>query len=361
MDSVLEAGVSARTMQIDFDDAVAFEAARALYDFARAGDDRPFFLCVSFTHPHDPYNTSPEYWDRYRHDDIDLPVVACPAEDSMDPHSRRLLAEYGGDRAKVTDEHVRRARHAYYGAISYVDDKVGQLLIALDGAGLAGDTLILFTADHGEMLGERGLWYKMTFFEGAARVPLILHAPAMLGSARVEAPVSLVDVLPTLVGIAGDGATWQPVEPLDGGSLLEADPDGTIAAEYLAEGTSRPIVMLRRGRYKYIHGEGDPAQLYDLANDARELDNLSGRPDVAEVERCFALEVAGRWDFARLSEEVIRSQRRRLFVFEALMTGRRTLWDYAPSSREVSRYVRNDGDALQDQERLARLAVVNLP
>jgi choline-sulfatase len=356
MDSVLEAGVSARTMQIDFDDAAAFAACRAIYDFARDGDERPFFLCVSFTHPHDPYNTDPEHWGRYRHDDIDPPAVPCSDGPNLDPHSRRLLAAYGADRDRVTDEHVRNARHAYYGAVSYVDDKIGELLAALQCSGLARDTIVLFTADHGDMLGERGLWYKMTFFEGAARVPLMIHAPGMVPAGRVAPPVSLVDLLPTLVEVAGDGAPPDPVEPLDGASLLSVDPERMVAGEYFAEGTRRPIVMLRRGAYKYVHAEGDPAQLYDLEADPQELCNRAGDPELAEVECGFAKAVAERWDFDRLTRKVIRSQRRRLFVFDALMTGRRTLWDYTPPDAEARRYVRNDGEALQDQERLARLA-----
>ena len=101
-----------------------------------------------------------------------------------------------------TEARVRNARHAYYGMISYVDDKVGQLLETLKRTGLADNTLVVFASDHGEMLGERGLWYKMSFFEASARVPLLFYAPERFTPRRVAQPVSLVDLLPTLVEIA---------------------------------------------------------------------------------------------------------------------------------------------------------------
>src|SRR5690606_22621767 len=131
---------------------------------AREPDGRPFCLLVSFTHPHDPYAITREYWDRYDPDEIDPPTVPPIPLDRLDPHSRRIRHVCAMDQYRMTWERVRNARHAYYGAISYVDDKVGQLLRVLEATGLRDDTIVLFTSDHGDMLGERGLWYKMNFF-----------------------------------------------------------------------------------------------------------------------------------------------------------------------------------------------------
>ena len=103
----------------------------------------------------------------------------------------------GSDAGGISDEVVRAARRAYYACVSHVDGLVGRLLAAVDD-----DTVVVFTADHGEMLGERGLWYKMSFFEDSARVPLIAAGPGV-GSARVAAPVSLLDLAPTLAELAG--------------------------------------------------------------------------------------------------------------------------------------------------------------
>ncbi len=117
----------------------------------------------------------------------------------------------GLDRRPLSDGEVRHARHGYYAAISYLDERIGEVLAALGATGLAENTLVVFTADHGELLGERGLWYKMSFLEGSSRVPLIVRAPR-LAARRVQAPVSQLDLAPTLADLAGapaDGAEFE--------------------------------------------------------------------------------------------------------------------------------------------------------
>ena len=182
MSSVRDAGLCVRSNQLDFDDEAAFMAERAIFDLARSRDPRPFLLVASFSHPHDPFAVPQRYWDLYRDEDIDMPARAI-APDALDPHSRRLRHVCAMDAEPVTDAQVRNARHAYYGAISYVDDHLGRLMEALRSAGLAEDTIVVLTSDHGEMLGERGLWYKMSFFEGACRVPLVVASPGRFDAA----------------------------------------------------------------------------------------------------------------------------------------------------------------------------------
>jgi choline-sulfatase len=173
------------------------------------------------------------------------------------------------DAMEIGPEDIRRARRAYYGNIGYIDEWLGRLRDTLGAVGLADDTIVVFLADHGDMLGERGLWYKMCFFEWAARVPLIVHAPGRLAPRRVAAPVSHVDLLPTLLALADDGGAFDPIDPIDGRSLVplmtSGGSDGEVLGEYLAEGAVAPILMIRRGRYKYVYCEADPPQLYDLA------------------------------------------------------------------------------------------------
>src|SRR5271165_5803262 len=202
MSSVVQAGVCVRTNQLDFDDEVAFAAERAIFDFARSKDARPFLLVASFAHPHDPFAVPQRYWDLYRDSDIDMPARAI-APAALDPHSRRLRHVSAMDAEPVTDAEVRNARRAYYGAISYIDDHLGRLMGALRSAGLAEDTIVVLTSDHGEMLGERGLWYKMSYFDGASRVPLVVANPDRFTPGRVASSVSLVDLFPTLIDISG--------------------------------------------------------------------------------------------------------------------------------------------------------------
>jgi choline-sulfatase len=344
MRSVLEAGVSEATLQLDYDEEVAFRAERKLYDLARAKDDRPFFFAVSFTHPHDPYEVPKRYWDA--HGEAGLPRVAPIPLERADPHSRRIRAMCGTDSADFGDEHVANARRAYFAATSYVDEKLGTLLAALEATGLRERTIVLFCSDHGDMLGERGLWYKMTFFEDSARVPLVVHAPGRFEPARVRANVSLVDLLPTLVELARPGEPLRAPDPLDGTSLLPllagdaSGRDGTVAAEYLAEGTYAPCVMLRRGPLKFVHCPGDPDQLYDLERDPDELVNLAEDETDAVAE--LAAEVRRRWDLEALREQVLASQERRRLVARALAEGKPPVWDYSPPDDSRDRYVRGE-------------------
>jgi choline-sulfatase len=355
MDSVTQAGPCTRTNQIDFDDDVVFQARQKLFDMARTKDGRPFCMVASMTHPHDPYVIPQRYWDRYSKVDIDAPRVSMAA-DELDPHSRRLRHVCGLDLAQVNEAQIRAARRAYYGAVSYVDDQIGTLLAALADARFAENTIVLLIADHGDMLGERGLWYKMSFFEPACRIPLIVHAPARFAPRRVANSASLVDLLPTLCELAG-AAPADYATPLDGNSLVpqlagDAGRDEVIG-EYLAEGAIAPLVMIRRGRYKFVHSPADPDQLYDLLADPDEVRNLAALGSHAARVQEFRAEVARRWDMQTLHAAVIASQQRRHLVYGALRSGRYTPWDYQPV-REASRlYVRNDQD-LGDLEAMAR-------
>ena len=143
-----------------------------------------------------------EYWDRYEDTDIPLPEVHIPQEE-QDLHSQRLLKTIDAWNNPVSDDAARRARRAYFSACSFVDDQVGKLRSLLKNCDLDKDTIIVFSGDHGDMLGERDLWYKMSWFENSARVPLIIHYPAKFAPKRVEESVSTMDLLPTFVDLAG--------------------------------------------------------------------------------------------------------------------------------------------------------------
>lgn len=134
-----------------------FKSTRYLYAAARRPPNaRPFCLTVSMTHPHDPYTIHDEYWNRYTDDEVPLPEVQIPRE-KQDPHSKRLQHVCDLER-DLPEEAIRRARRAYFGAMSYVDDNVGKLVQILEDTGMDEDTIVIFSSDHGDMLGERGLW-----------------------------------------------------------------------------------------------------------------------------------------------------------------------------------------------------------
>jgi choline-sulfatase len=359
MTSVTTAGPCVRTNQIDFDDEVVFAARRKLFDLARASDPRPFFLMASLTHPHDPFVIPQRYWDLYEGKPIPPPRVRIP-RDRLDPHSLRLRHAIGADLEAVTDAQVVSARRAYYAAISYVDEQFGLILEILRETGLDQNTVIVLCGDHGEMLGERGLWYKMTFFEGGARVPMLIHAPRVFSPRVVSQSVSNIDLLPTLLDLAG----LEPGDaaPLDGRSLValargESTSEQAVYAEYMGEGAIAPIIMIRRGSLKFIRAPGDPDQLYDLAGDPDELVNLAADPAWRATTERFLAEIRQGWDLDRIASEVLASQRRRRLVAAANAIGVLQSWDYQPHRDASSEYVRShlDLEAIEAAARFPRV------
>lgn len=350
--SVTGAGVAEVTNQLDYDDEVAFQAQARLYDLARGPDRRPWCLTVSFTHPHDPYVARPRHWDLYADCPALDPAVPPIPFEAQDPHSQRLLTAADHTAFAITPEHVRRARRGYFASISYVDERIGELLGLLDRLGLAGDTAVVFLSDHGDMLGERGLWFKMSFLEASARVPLMLAAPG-LAPGRVDRPVSTLDLLPTLAALAGIDPT--AVAAFTDGEPLDATTRGPVPMEYLAEGSREPMVALRDGPMKLILAESDPPLLYDLDADPGEAANLAPAR-TAEVARLTGL-ARRRWDLHRLDAEVRDSQARRRIVYEALRNGAHYPWDHQPLRRASERYMRNhlkNLDSLEADRRFPR-------
>jgi choline-sulfatase len=356
--SVKGAGVAEITNQLEYDDEVAYNATRKLYDLARGHDARPWCLTVSFTHPHDPYVARKEFWDLYEDCPELDPAVAPIAFDEQDAHSQRLMLASDYANYPVTNEDVRRSRRAYFSSISYIDQKIGEILDVLKRTRQDENTIIVFLSDHGDMLGERGMWFKMSFFEGSARVPLMIAAPGM-APGRVDEPVSTLDVLPTLaelVGIdLGDILSWT-----DGESLVDVAAGRRkrepVPMEYAAEGSIAPMVALRDGRFKLTLCEQDQAQLFDLESDPHELKNLAADPGHAAVLQAMQAAARKRWDLTRFDAEVRASQARRHVVYEALRNGAYHPWDHQPVQHASERYMRNhmDLNVLEEAQRFPR-------
>jgi choline-sulfatase len=211
---------------------------------------------------------------------------------------------------------------------------------------------VLLTSDHGDLLGEHGLFFKMSFREHASRVPLIIRAPGR-EPRLVHEPVSLVDVLPTLADLARPGLSSELAAPVDGRSLVpllegEAeDPATTVVGEYLGECVPAPMVMIRRGPWKFVHVPGDPDQLFDLNADPQELRNLAGDTGYAAEARAFGEEAEARWDLGSIERSVRESQQARLAVFLALTRGRPFAWDFQPARSAAEQYTRNTMDVAE--------------
>jgi len=360
MNGVLDTGVREAAMQTAYDDEVCFRAVERIRELSLRPDRRPFFLVASFTNPHDPWEVRRRHWDAYRDDEIDLPAVAPIPREEADPHSIRVREMSGIDERPLTEAEVLHARHGYYAAITYMDELVGRVLGAIAATGLAEETVVVFTADHGEMAGERGLWFKMSFLDGSARIPFVWRGPGIVCQS-VAGPVSHLDLAPTLAQMAGA----EPMESAFAGrSLLPAlggadVPEGVVTSEYLAEGVTAPAVMVRRGRHKLVRCPGDPDLLYDLEADPRELYDLAALLAHARVRDELSAEAERRWDLAALREDVLESQSQRRLVAAALTVGAHTPWDHQPFFDASRQYVR--GPAAENPRPGAPLVPGGLP
>ena len=352
MRPILEAGPCVRSMQIDYDDEVEYKGAQCLYDLARAPQDKPFFLTVSYTHPHPPFVAQQKHWDLYRREDIDAPrVPPIPFED-LDEHSQWLYVAHAQDIYSVSDEQVLNARHAYYGMVSYVDEKIGKILEVLKETGLDDNTVVVFCGDHGEMLGERGMWFKQSFYESSVRVPMIVSMPQRFAPARVSAHVSLVDLLPTFMDLAYSNQAPEPVGPLHGKSLVPLltgeDPghDRCVISEYSSEGVSAASRMLRDGPWKYIFTHGLAPMLFNLEQDPDELHNLAGKAEHADMQQRLHARLVEDWDPATIHARILASQKERLFLAEVASASSKTPnWAYQPFVDETQRFIRGSGTA----------------
>jgi choline-sulfatase len=264
------------------------------------------------------------------------------------------------DRHEVPAEQVLAARRGYYAAVSFVDDRIRSVLDALELTGLADDTVVILASDHGELLGEHGLWYKMSWLDGSSRVPLVVHAPGRFRAGRVSEAVSLLDLLPTVLELAGGFPDGAPAAPLDGRSLVPALAGGRLPAEpvlgeYLAEGTTQPSVLVAEGPWKLVRCPGDPDLLTDVGSDPGELVNRAGDQDgtAATFERLSEI-AGGRWNLATLRTEVLAAQSARRLVAAALARGTVTPWDHRTPDDAAGRYIATGRDFWQTLER-ARL------
>lgn len=349
--SVTGAGIAEITNQMEYDDEVAHHATRKLYDLARGHDARPWCLTVSFTHPHDPYVARRRFWELYEGCDHLQPTVGALAYEDHDPHSQRIFDANDWRSFEITETDIARARRAYFANISYLDEKIGGILDVLEDT--RQEAVIVFLSDHGDMLGERGLWFKMSFFEGSSRVPLMISAPGM-ASATVPEPVSTIDVTPTLCDLAGidlaEVLPWTDGEsllPVAGGAARQSP----VAMEYAAEASNAPLVGLRDGQWKYTRCTLDPEQLFNLEADPHELTNLADDRRHSETLAALRAKAEAKWDLDQFDAEVRQSQARRWVVYDALRNGAHFPWDHQPLQKASERFMRNHMDLNEVEER----------
>jgi len=339
----VNAGVRPWTWQMSYDEEVHFRAIEYLHNrCVHKPTGRPFFLCVSYSHPHEPLHTTQELWDLYEHDRIEIPSL----DEGHEPFvvDRWLEVFHGLDEIDIMGRgNLRKLRHAYLANCSYIDRKVGEIVEALRRTSILDNTLVVFTSDHGDMLGERGMVQKRCFYEWSARVPLVFRFPARWPTGRVVAqPVSLVDLFATFNDLAGGP---EPVD-VDGTSLLallddrEARDDAEVISEYHGEGMLAPTFMLRRGNHKYVYVHGHGEQLFDLNADPSERTNLARAEESKQVADEMRRRILDIFDPEGIESRVRLSQRRRSFIREAVGHGKSPAWDYQPFFNAARMYIR---------------------
>lgn len=363
VDQLRTSGICDWGLQLDHDEEVQFRALEYLRDRARKKDERPFFLCASFTHPHEPFITTREWWNCYDHEEIDLPAVPAGRTEDLHPFNQWLQYHHMVDEYPPTEEMIRNTRHAYYGMVSYFDQKVGALVGELERLGLDENTIIMVTSDHGEMLGEHGMWFKRTYFQPSVQAPLIVAGTDRVAKEKIiRSEVSLVDLMPTFLELGELEDAAEVEASLAGESLCgmlagnDSRKQAGIVAEYYSEGVIQPMRMAVADGVKYVYVHEHEEQLFDLNEDPHELENRIADPSYTAGLAALKRRVHDDWDPVEVRREIIGSQQRRRTIREANQDGRGRSWDVAPSFDPGEQYVRRrNAQVTNEQQRVPRV------
>jgi choline-sulfatase len=275
-----------------YDRDIAAHTQQWLTHEAPKYQNKPWVLYVGFVSPHFPLIAPPQFYDMYRDKDLPWPLMyeatERPRHPFIDAMRKCLCFDETFDAPMV-----RRALTAYFGLVSFLDDNIGKILATLEATGLAANTRVIYSSDHGDNLGTRGLWGKSTMYEESAGIPLILAGPEVPRDNVCDVPVTLADAFPTLIEGAGEKIDARDAH-LPGHSLIDIAqgyvPKRTILSEYHAAGAVCGSYMIRHGKYKYIYYVGLPPMLFDLESDPHERNDLGRNAacaallDACEVE-----------------------------------------------------------------------------
>jgi len=280
--SVAVGQVSEISEEDHFEEFVARESLRFLKRFGSG--DRPFFLISSFLKPHDPFMPAKRFAEMFRPQDMQLPPSWGKADLTHLPKEVERAIHYNGPTPELRNPDEAKKHIAfYYANLAQMDDCLGRVVQAVHDLHLENDTIICYTSDHGEMLGDLGLWQKFEFYEGSCGIPLLIRIPGRAAAVK-DTPVSLVSLCTTLCDLAGVPL----IAPNDGKSLrpwLEANATagtyGPVFAEY-GLNSRQPKYMVRDGEWKYTYWVHDIPELYNLRADPMEMHNIAGEPSYAE-------------------------------------------------------------------------------
>jgi choline-sulfatase len=308
-------------------DVVVTRESLAFIKEQAAGDDgRPWFVCASYSRPHPPFTAPGRYLRRYR-DRVPPPASRAIPDEVF---ARRRTQGH----ADLTEEEVRLGREGYYACVEFLDDCIGELLDGLDRAGLLENTVVIYTSDHGEMLGQHGIWGKSVYYDPAVRVPLLISGPGVAaGGHRVRHPVSLLDLYPTTCGLAGlpipAGLDGKDLSALLAEPATAPAPHEVVHSSFYQYGQTisypapvddaephRAWRMVRSADWKLVEVEGGATLLFDLQADPREEVNLADDPAHAERLATMRRLLFARFSWAEVHER-LQADRVRLPAFKS--------------------------------------------
>ncbi len=274
-----------------YDREIATKAQIWLREEAPKYRDKPWVLFVSFVCPHFPLVAPAEFYYQYPLDKMPLPKQYGKDERPQHPYLRDYAESFSYDKF-FDPEKLKKALAAYYGLCSFLDDNIGKVLRTLDATGLAENTRVLYTSDHGDNLGARGLWGKSTMYEEVAGVPLIIKGPDIPRGVKISEPANHVDTYPFILECAGE-STPDAYDGHPGHSLFKlangSKPDRNVLTEYHGMGSTTGAFMIRHGKFKFVHYVAYAPQLFDLEADPEELRDVAADPAYAKtLEECRA-------------------------------------------------------------------------
>lgn len=288
------------------DGIAATEAVQLLEKYSKSG--RRFFMTVGLYRPHTPYVAPKKYFDLYPLDEIRVPAVPSDYLSTI-PKPAVASIRRKKDQIDLRDDLARQAIQAYYASISFADSQLGRVLTTLQDTGLAENTIVVFTSDHGYHMGEHGHWQKTTLFENATRVPLVISGPGVIAKGKsTEGLAELVDVYPTMTELAG----LTTPKSVSGKSLVPILKDHSTTVRSSAFTQYSNGYSIRTSRYRYTEwGEKGVlgAELYDHESDPEELINLVGSPEVADVQSELQIQLHIRIEEAKITPQGIKQNR----------------------------------------------------
>ncbi len=272
---------------------------------------KPWVLYLGYYQPHPPFEAKEEYFNFYKNEGVNLPDVKLKELENLHLVYQHLR-HFKRISTPIEKEKMRNARIAYFGMITELDMLIGKVITALNKSDQIDNTYIIYTSDHGETLGEHGLWYKNNLFENSVRVPFIISGPGIPNNKRIDTPISHIDLVPTILDISNSSKP----EYLRGRSLIpliinnKRNEDEVVYSESHSEGNCTGSFMIRKGEWKYIYFTDYEGLLYNLKTDPEEKINLIDEKSLNNVVDDLKNELFKLVDTKKITYDAFRKQKK---------------------------------------------------